>query len=161
MTNVYTNVKEIKKVQNFTLGTTASFPIMLHVNASKFEEALSNCGLAMNGVAIQKPYLNLIQHNGTVVTPTILDWEIEIDHVYKNDAGGYTFEATITIPLSLTVIANNFEDALIKSGLAMNGASIQQAVLNFLLHNGSVVTPEVLDWDIDIDSINTEAEGEE
>jgi len=44
----------------------------------------------------------------------------------------------------------------------MNGLEIQQAFLNFLLHNGMIVSPTVLDHDVEIDGIHKdEIEDEE
>jgi hypothetical protein len=68
----------------------------------------------------------------------------------------FIFDATAIIPITLKIKKNNFNEALKMSGLANNNLSIKQVLIQFVLQDGSIVTPTTLDFDISIDNIDKE-----
>ena len=77
-------------------------------------------------------------------------------HLDINKSETFIFDATAVIPIRLKVKKNDFNEALKMSGLANNNLSIKQVLIQFILQDGSIVTPTTLDFDISIDNIDKE-----
>lgn len=65
----------------------------------------------------------------------------------------YEVFATIQLPISIKVEANNENEAKAIGQYQLHEMAIQQALLTLVNHNGQVISPNVHDFEIDVENI--------
>lgn len=69
--------------QKFEVYAKVSLPVSIQIEAETEQEAFEIAQYQLCDLFVQQVYLNLVRLDGEIVTPRVLDWDINVEDVFE------------------------------------------------------------------------------